>query len=93
IINTYDIPDMPCEKFIFPEKAIDIPQDIEAGFNDLCLFTRICVFGDIYLDYWSCSLTMPKKIAAIDREKSIPQKAVFKYEVSEKPGFLCSLKT
>ncbi len=92
IINTYDIPDMPCEKFIFPEKVVDIPQDIEAGFDDLCLFTRIYVFGDIYLDYWSCSLTMPKKLEAIGREKSIPQKAVFRYEVSEKPGFQYSLK-
>jgi hypothetical protein len=78
------------DKYTFPEVEVEIPKDIDAGFSELCLFTEIQVFEDIYLNYWDCSLTLPKKILNIGSVTEGIKKVKFRYEMGNPPGFIYS---
>jgi predicted RNA methylase len=72
---------------LFPEVEISIPQNIEDGYKELCLFTTIQIFDDVYLSSWQCSLNMPKLIMQLDQENNLINKVGFKYLIKENPGF------
>lgn len=71
----------------FPKVEIDIPNNIEAGYKELCLFTNIQIFNDVYLTNWQCSLNLPKKIIQLNQEVTPINKVSFQYNVTKNPGF------
>ncbi len=71
----------------FPEVEIEIPQAIQSSYSTLCLFTRIHVFEKEILDYWECSLTLPKTIVDFRRNRERMTRIGFKYAIDQVPGF------
>ncbi len=80
-----------CNGSSFPEVQVDISQDLDAGYRELCLLTTIQVFEDVYLTHWQCSLNMPKKIMRLDQESTPVKKVSFQYEMSRNPGFILKI--
>lgn len=72
---------------LFPAVEVEIPPNIEAGFSELTLFTHIQVYENERLTPWECSLTMPKGIKTVNREKSPVHKVRFQYRMDRTPGF------
>ena len=71
----------------FPDVEIVVPKGIPEGFKHFSLFTTIQVFKGELLKPWQCSLTLPKRIRELDRDKNAPDKISFQYVMNEKPGF------
>jgi predicted RNA methylase len=74
---------------IFPSIELEIPKNLEPGYNKLYLFTAIQVFEDVVLTDWQCSLNIPKKIMDITPQPI--EKISFQYIISDKPGFIYSI--
>jgi hypothetical protein len=72
--------------YTFPEVEVAIPPDWVAEYPDVCLLTRIQVFGETELKAWECSLTVPQKVLHLDPVKP-PARIALRYWINEKPGF------
>lgn len=75
------------DEFHFPEVEIEIPAEIASGYRQLCLCTRIDVFAGERLDYWQCSLTLPKLIMDLEQHKPRVKRMGFQYVTGKNPGF------
>ncbi|RCX08090.1 hypothetical protein DFR58_14615 [Anaerobacterium chartisolvens] len=73
--------------YVFPEVVLDIPPDLEEGYNELNLFTFIRIFEEITLESWQCSLTMPRKVMLIDNLEARVDRVAFQYIVDSSPHF------
>lgn len=71
----------------FPEMELDIPDNIEAGYNELCLLTNIQIFDNVYLANWQCSLNLPKRIMQLKQDAAPINKVSFQYILNKSPGF------
>ncbi|MCG9967310.1 hypothetical protein L9W92_04470 [Pelotomaculum terephthalicicum JT] len=77
----------------YKDELIEIPKGLIAEYNQLCLFTKIQVFGEEELSHWQCSLTLPKKIMVFKKENNNADKVSFQYVLGDKPGFKYSIRT
>ncbi|SHO51384.1 GNAT family N-acetyltransferase [Anaerocolumna xylanovorans] len=73
---------------IFEEKVIDVPEQLEGGYNVLCLMTDIQVYKEACLTYNQCSLTLPVRVLSIDWNNNEIMGIGFRYQISENPGFV-----
>ncbi len=79
------------ETSYFPEVVLAFPQDVSAGFRQLCLLTTIQVYDEVILNHWQCSLNLPMKLMELDLHNSKPNWLSFQYLLSAKPGFKYSI--
>lgn len=70
----------------FPEVEVPVPGNLVAEYSQLCLFTRIRVFGEVELGYWDCSLTQPQRILQLNPGQPV-NRVAFRYMLNDKPGF------
>ncbi len=65
-----------------------MPHPPKKDFDQLCLFTTIQVFDDIYLSPWQCSLTLPKKLMSLKQTENSIHQLTFQYVIDAMPGFI-----
>ncbi len=76
----------------YPEIIVDIPEEVENGYTQFCLFTEIRVFGHIVLQTGDSGLTQPKiLLTAGNNGKFHARKMRFQYVSGRNPGFRTSI--
>lgn len=70
----------------FPAMEVHIPVDLDPGFRQLALFTRIQVFENEWLDVWESALTEPIALTKFTNDTPV-RKIGLQLNLGSHPGF------